>query len=310
MRAPATVLLALGAGVLGAVQPKINAELAARVESSLLASLVNFTAALVAVIVTLALRPGTRAQLRRARSWPVPWWTLTAGLGGAMVVLAGAVTVETIGVAAFSIAFFAGQVTAGLLVDRLGIGAGVARPVTVARVVAAALAIAAVVLSQLDRPTGDLAPLLVVLVVAAGAASAFQAAFNGRVAAAVGDPFAPTAVNVAVGTVALAAVVATSGDVVGATWPSEPWLYLGGFLGVVIVLALAIGAAALGVLRTTLAMLAAQLVTAFVIDWVVLDDAPSLGAIAGAALIVAAVLVVRRSPQADAARAARATASP
>jgi ABC-type branched-subunit amino acid transport system substrate-binding protein len=41
----------------------------------------------------------------------VPRWTLTAGLGGVVIVVAGAVTVRTIGVAVFSIAFFAGQIT-------------------------------------------------------------------------------------------------------------------------------------------------------------------------------------------------------
>ena len=50
-------------------------------------------------------------------TWSVPWWTLTAGFGGAIVVVAGAVSVETIGVAVFSVAFFAGQIVFGLLVD-------------------------------------------------------------------------------------------------------------------------------------------------------------------------------------------------
>jgi transporter family-2 protein len=285
--------------VLGAVQPKINAELSDRVGSAVLASLVNFTAAFAVGLLVLALRPSTRRTLRDLRAWPVPRWTLTAGLGGAVVVLAGAVAVETIGVAIFSVAFFAGQITFGLVVDHLGVGPGGVRPVEAARVQAAVIAIAAVVVSQVGRPVGEFAPVLVAFVVAAGAASAFQSAFNARIARAVGDAFAATAVNVTVG---LAALVVTVGALAGAgqfdtpNWPNEPWLYAGGVLGVTIVLSLAIASAGLGVLRATLAMLATQLTAAFLVDWVVQHDAPTPGAVAGAALIVVAVALVGRRP--------------
>jgi bacterial/archaeal transporter family-2 protein len=296
------VAVALTAGVCGAVQPKINAVLGARVGSTLVASLVNFAAALAVVVIALALRPGTRRTLRRLRSWPVPRWTLTAGLGGALIVVAGTLAVDTIGVAIFSVAFFAGQITFGTLVDLLGVAPGGRRPVTAARRQAALLAVAAVVVSQIGRPVGEFAPALVALVVAAGAALAFQSAFNGRIAAATGDAVAATAVNVTVGIVALAAIVAAvsaAGRVDTPHWPAEPWLYLGGVLGVTVVLSLAIATPALGVLWATLVMLAAQLVTAFAVDWVVEHEAPTSGVIAGAFLIVVAAALVGRAPRAD-----------
>jgi len=291
--------VALGAGVCGAVQPKINAVLGSRVGSALVASLVNFLVALLFVIVALSLRPETRRLLRGVGSWPVPRWTLTAGLGGAIVVLAGAVSVETIGVALFSVAFFAGQITFSLVVDGMGVGPGGRRPMTSSRLQAVVLAVAAVVIAQLGRPFGEFAPALVAFVVASGAAVAFQSAFNGRIASVTGDPVAATSVNVAVGTIALATII---GGMVGFDrlgplhWPSEPWLYAGGALGVTVVLSLAIASAALGVLRATLAMLAAQMVVAFVVDWTVQDEPPTLGVLAGAALIVLAVALVRRPP--------------
>ena len=297
-----TLGIAVAAGLLGAVQPKINALLGDRLGSALLASLVNFGAAFAGVLLVLALRPATRRRLRTVASWPVPRWTFTAGLAGVLVVLAGAISVETIGVAVFSVAFFAGQIASGLLVDRLGIGSGGPRPIAAARVQAAVLAIAAVVASQLGQPVGEVAPALVVLVLVSGAASAFQAAFNGRIATAVDDPFAPTSVNVVVGLVALLGIVAATtatGGLDAPSWPSEPWLYLGGFLGVAIVLSLAIASAALGVLRATLAMLAAQLVAAFLVDWVVEGEPPTVGSLAGAALIVGAVILVGRGGRGD-----------
>jgi transporter family-2 protein len=184
-----------------------------------------------------------------------------------------------------------------MVVDRTGVG-GEVRPVGAVRVYAAVIAIAAVVVAQLGRPVGEFAPGLVAFVVVAGAASAFQAGFNGRIANAVRDPYAPTAVNVFVGAVALVVIVAgllAAGQVDTVHWPSEPWLYIGGVLGATIVLALAVASAAVGVLRATLAMLAAQLSSAFLVDWIVQGDAPRYGAVIGAAMIVVSVVLVGRS---------------
>ena len=215
------------------------------------------------------------------------------------MVVAGAVSVETIGVAVFSVAFFAGQIVFGLLVDALGIGPRGHRPITTARLQAVGLAVVAVIVAQVGRPVGDLAPGLVAFSAAAGAAVAFQSAFNGRITATTGDPIAATSVNVALGTAALAVIVgclAVTGNLDPLEWPSEPWLYTGGAFGVTIVLSLAVATAHLGVLRPTLAMLAAQLAAAFVVDWVVEEERPTIGVLFGALMIVGAVTLVGRQP--------------
>lgn len=261
-RTAAAVGVALLAGTCGAVQPKINAELGSRVDSALVASLVNFSVALVVVLVALSLRPATRRTLGGLRSWPVPRWTFLSGFGGAVIVLAGAATVDTIGVAVFSVSFFAGQITFGLIVDRTGAGPGGQRPITAPRLQAMVLAVVAVVLSQLGRPVGELEPGLVAFAVGAGAAFAIQSAFNGRITVATGDPVAATAVNVTVGTTVLATVVGTLialGRIGPLPWPDEPWLYTGGTMGATVVFSLAFATGPLGVLRATLAMLAAQM---------------------------------------------------
>ena len=311
-RASPTVAIALAAGVFGAIQPEVNAALGSRLDSALLASLVNFGVALVVVLVAVSLRPATRSTLARLPTWPVPWWTLTAGIGGAIVVVAGAVAVGTIGVAIFSVAFFAGQITFGLVVDRLGVAPGGPRPITAARVQAMGLAVSAVVLAQLDRPMGEFAPALVAFAAAAGAAVALQSAFNGRIASATGDPIAATTVNVVVGTVtvgSLVGVLAVAGQLGAPHWPTEPWLYAGGALGATIVLSLAVATAALGVLRATLTMLGAQLIAAFLIDWAVRHEPPTPGVLAGGLLVVGAVaLVGRRAPPPQPPRASRSMA--
>jgi bacterial/archaeal transporter family-2 protein len=291
--------VALLAGALGAVQPKLNAVLGDRVGSALIASLVNFLVALGCVAIALRVRPETWRRVRDLRSWSVPVWVFTAGLGGAIVVLAGAITVETIGVALFSVAFFSGQIAFGLVVDKLGVGPGGRRPVTRARLLAVVLAIVAVGVAQIGREPGEFAPLMVAFVVASGAGVALQSAFNAKISAVTGDPVAATAVNVAVGTVALSVVmvaVAATGGIGWPQWPREPWLYVGGALGVTIVLSLAIASSALGVLQATIAMLSVQLISGFVVDAVIAGDAPTPGVVMGGVLIVGAVALVGRRP--------------
>lgn len=286
-------MVALGAGVAGAIQPKVNAELGDRLGSAVVAALVNFGVAWVLGAAFVAARPSTRALLLRVGRWPVPRWTYAAGLGGAVVVLSGVVAVRTIGVAVFSIAFFAGQLTFGLVVDRLGLAASGPHAPGRSQIEAAVIAMTAVVLTQVGRPLGDIEPALVAFVVAAGAASAVQTACNGRITNETGDALAATVLNTTVGMIALAAVVAAlavGGAIDALHWPSDPVLYTGGVLGMAIVLSLAVASAAVGVLRTTLAMLAAQLTAAVGVDWVVRHEAPTLGVVAGAVLIVIAVL--------------------
>lgn len=306
----AALAIALIAGVCGAIQPEVNAALADRAGSVILASLVNFTVAFSVVVVVVASRSQTRRTLGRLTAWPVPWWTLTAGLGGAFLATTAAFAVARIGVAIFSVAFFAGQIAFGLAVDRLGVGPGGRRPIAGERLGAACVAVAAVAVSQVGRPVGRFAPAVVVLVVSSGAALAFQSAFNGRIAAATGDAFAATAVNVVVGLVALVALVAGlvgAGAIRVPSWPSDAWLYTGGLLGVTIVFAMAYATRALGVLRATLGLLAAQLVAAFAVDWVVDDVVPTPGVVAGAFLIVVAVLLVRPRTRAPADHPTRTT---
>jgi transporter family-2 protein len=304
---PVAVGASVGAGACGAVQPEVNSELGLRLDSTLLATLVNFAVALLGALVVVSRRPATRRHLRAVRTWPVPWWTYLAGAGGVLVVLSGVITIETLGVAVFSVAFFAGQMTSGMAVDALGLSPGGKLPITPTRVAAVGVALVAVVLAQLGQPVGDVEPALVVFVVAAGAASALQAVCNARITATLGDAMAATTVNVVVGLLCLVVLVgvgASSGIIDGPAWPAELWLYTGGLLGVTIVLGLAAASASIGVLRTTLAMLAAQLVGAFVVDWVRRDEAPTAGVLLGAALTVVAVLLVNRERARASARTA------
>ena len=155
------------------------------------------------------------------------------------------------------------------------------------------------IVAQVGRPVGDLAPDLVAFSVAAGAAVAFQSAFNGRITATTGDPIAATSVNVAVGTAALAVIVgclAVTGNLDPLEWPSEPWLYTGGAFGVTIVLSLAVATAAPRRAPADLGDAGRAARTAFVVDWVVEEERPTIGVLVGAVMILGAVALVGRQP--------------
>jgi len=114
---------------------------------------------------------------------------------------------------------------------------------------------------------GDLQVLLLSLAVVAGVGMALQAAANGQLARATGEPFVASLMNVTLGcavlgTVALVTLATTSLDAL----PGNPALYAGGLLGGFVVVVSAMVVQTLGVLRLGLATVAGQTTGALVID--------------------------------------------
>ncbi|RGC66311.1 hypothetical protein C5N14_24650 [Micromonospora sp. MW-13] len=124
---------------------------------------------------------------------------------------------------------------------------------------------------------------------------------NGRVRAASGSALAATLVNFAVGTVALLATfaveVAVRGRPAGGL-PSEPWLYLGGPIGIVFIAIAAAIVRFTGVLLLGLATIAGQVVGAVLLDLVLPTAAshPGVTTLLGAALTLVAVVLAGRTP--------------
>ena len=125
-----------------------------------------------------------RRDRARSRTRRLRWWQLLGGLGGALFVASQSITVATLGVALFTVCVVAGQTGNSLLVDRLGLGPGGRARITVARRRRGG----AHRRRRRHRRERPLAPRATssrcscVLVVLAGAAAAFQQAFNGQVA--------------------------------------------------------------------------------------------------------------------------------
>ncbi|HVE74217.1 MAG TPA: DMT family transporter [Mycobacteriales bacterium] len=265
---PVLALLAAGcSGIFVAVQARINAELGTELGSALVAALVSFTTGLLAVLVVVVLRPAARAAVPLVRS--VPRWALLGGLGGASLVAVGAAAAPQLGVALLSVGLVAGQISGGLVVDRVGLGPGAPQELSPPRLLAAGLCLVAVVLGAVGGAMAPFHPVLVAAVVVAGFLIAGQQALNGRVRMATGHAAVATLVNFAVGTAALGslvAVLAFLGVLGPLTWPGEWWLYLGGPLGAAFVAVAAVVVRRLGVLRLGLAVIAGQLTGGVLLD--------------------------------------------
>lgn len=273
-RLPAPVALggAVAIGIMTAVQARINGVLGLRVENGVVAGLISFAVGLAALIVVVLCIPGARRGVGRLRAGirdrAIPFWMLLGGACGALTVSTQGITAGVLGVSLFTVGVVAGQTLHGLVLDRIGFGPAGVVAVTPGRVVGGMLALAAVGISL----SGDVlatAPLwMLLLPFAAGVGIAWQAATNGRLAQRVQSPIAATLMSFVAGTIALLAAAGLSVAFRGmpATLPTEPWLYLGGFLGSAYILLGAFIVAHTGVLLMGLGSVLGQLTASVVID--------------------------------------------
>ncbi|MFF3857406.1 DMT family transporter [Micromonospora sp. NPDC002575] len=303
----AGVGLATAAGVTVAVQSRINGELGVRLADGIAAAVVSFGLGLLVLLVLVPAIPAGRRGLATLRAALAdgslrPWQCL-GGACGALFVAAQGLTIGALGVAVFTVAAVAGQSGSSLLVDRAGLGPAGRQAVTPNRLVGAALTVVAVVLAVGGR-LGDPGTLgLALLPLLAGVGVAWQQAMNGRVRAATGSTLAATLVNFAVGTVVLLAAfvveVAVRGRPDGGL-PTEPWLYLGGPVGIVFIAVAAAVVRFTGVLLLGLATIAGQVVGAALLDVVLPTTAshPGVNTLLGAVLTLFAALLAAFGPPA------------
>jgi transporter family-2 protein len=136
------VLLTAGAGGLIALQAPINAGLG-KETGSLPAALVSFTVGTIALaaIVILSGKGGGVTSVG-----DVSWYYLLGGLLGAVYVANALITVTTIGAGGVAAATVAGQLTASVAIDRLGLFGLDQVPLSPERVLGVALLIAGTLL--------------------------------------------------------------------------------------------------------------------------------------------------------------------
>ena len=273
-RLPAAVAVAgaVAVGMLTALQARINGQLGLHLGDGFVAAVVSFGSGLVALVALSAAGPsgrrGARALASGIRHRTIPWWMLAGGAAGALTVATQGLAVAVIGVSLFTVGVVAGQTLSGLLLDRVGYGPAGVVAVTIPRVVGGALALVAVAISLQGGVLERVPWWMLVLPFLAGIGIAWQQATNGRLRQRVGTPLTATLVNFIGGTAILAVAALAHVAVVGApaVWPTDPWLYLGGVIGVTYIFLSAALVVHTGVLILGLGAVAGQLVTAFVLD--------------------------------------------
>lgn len=302
--APLAIGGAVVIGVMTAIQARINGVLGIRLGDGIVAGLVSFAVGTAVLAVIVAALPFGRAGMvrlvRGVRGRTIPPWMLLGGACGALTVSTQGLTAAVLGVSLFTVGVVAGQTLHGLVLDRIGFGPAGVVAVTMGRVAGAALALVAVGVS-LGGDVLRTAPLwMLVLPFAAGVGIAWQQAVNGRLAQRVSSPMVATMTSFIAGTVVLAVAAAISVVSQGAPHglPAEPWLYTGGFLGVVYIFLGAFLVAHTGVLLLGLGSVLGQLVAAVAIDLIWPTEAgPATWQIVTMVVIAAAsvlVAVVRR----------------
>jgi transporter family-2 protein len=145
-RGVAVVLTAFVGGLI-AMQAPINSQLGRSV-GTWQAAFVSFAIGTILLAVIAAVAKGGLAQVGEARH--VAWYYLTGGVLGAAYVTCVLVTVRALGAGGVVAATIAGQLSASVLIDQLGILGVEKAPVTVAKVIGIVLLTAGVFLIVRD----------------------------------------------------------------------------------------------------------------------------------------------------------------
>ena len=117
-------------GGLIALQAPINSELGRNV-GTFQAAFVSFAIGTVVLAVIAAVAKGGFGQIGEAKN--VSWYYLTGGVLGAIYVTTVLVTVRELGAGPVVAATIAGQLTAGVVIDQLGLLGVAKEPVTAAK---------------------------------------------------------------------------------------------------------------------------------------------------------------------------------
>ena len=272
--------LAAFVGALTALQSRLNGQLSKDIHNGIAAALVSFGVGYICLILITAFsvkdRQALIAMWSAIKHKRLKKWEIIGGMGGGFFVAVQATTVPMIGVAIFSICTIAGQTASSLLVDKWGISPRGKQHITLPRIFAAVMTLSAVTLAvfpDLGKSTFKFAPVIFALIV--GAVVSFQQAVNGRVNEHAKRPLATAWLNFLMGSFILIIALAVDlarGATIGA-FPTNPWVYFGGPIGLIFISVSAFAIKHTGVLTFIMYSVSGQLAGAILIDWL----APTTG---------------------------------
>lgn len=286
------------AGVLVALQSRVNGGLSQQLGNGYVAAATSFGFGFVIMCVMMLVSARARRGLGRLRTdlktRRLPAWTLLGGAAGSMFVLAQGLVSPRTGLALFTVGIVAGQVLGGLMLDRAGLGPGGRIDPTPARLVGTVLALAAVGVA-VGSSFGALHHVwLVVFPFGCGVLIAGQSMVNGIVRAAAQSAITSTFVNFTVGVVILTIAAAISVGVSGwpTGWPDAPGYYIGGLTGTIFIAIAAVLVRTAGVLLLSMSNVAGQLLAAVAFELgIPLAEGLTPGLVAGSAIALLAVVI-------------------
>ena len=268
------ILLAVVVGALTAAQSRFNGELSFQIHNGIGAGLIsNIVGSILLISIALIFkreREGISRTITALKTGRLAWWEMLGGLGGTIFLSTQGVTVPEIGVAFFTISLVGGQTASSLLVDKIGLTPSGKKPITIARILIAAVTLIAVsiaVYPDLSNSTFKIFPIVLALI--AGVVVAFQQAVNARVNVVSERPLATTFFNFIIGTFFLLIALGINlwrGGSVGKL-PTSPWLYLGGLFGLTFIAVSAYTLKHIGLLNFITFSVSGQLIGALLFDW-------------------------------------------
>jgi len=147
------LLTALGLGAIISMQPAINAQMALRLGSPLIAAICSIVISL-AMIVVVWTTLG-RAPISLPKLFSLPWWVLIGGAAGALFVLGGIMVAPRLGVAAFFTCIVLGQVLGAAVLDQFGALGLEAQPISWTRVLGIMFVVAGATMTQVQNWLGS-----------------------------------------------------------------------------------------------------------------------------------------------------------
>ena len=265
-----SIVAALVAGTLVAVQSRLNGELGLALTDGVTAALYSFSSGWLLIALVTLFSPRARRGLHRilllVKTGQVPLWMLLGGAFGGFLVMTQGLTAGALGIALFTVAVVAGQSISAIAIDSKGWFGVTKRKLNLSRVLGAVIVVLGVALAA-ESPAPTTIALLA-LPFLGGLGLGFQQAANGGVRIHTESAIAATFLNFAMGSAFLfiAKLVSLPLNGIPSALPSSWWLYVGGFTGVVFIAVQVVVVARIGVLALGLLLGTGQLVGALLLD--------------------------------------------
>jgi transporter family-2 protein len=270
IRSLAAISAVLIAGVLVAFQSRINGGLGLALEDGVGAALYSFTSGWVLIALVTLFSRSARAGLARIfqllKAGQLPVWMILGGAFGGFLVMTQGLAAGSLGIALFTVAVVAGQGISAIVIDSRGWFGVEKRKLNFSRVAGAAIVVSGVGLVA-ESPAWE-SILLLALPFLAGLGLGFQQAANGKVRISSESAIAATFINFAMGSGVLLIAKLISLPFVGlpTAFPTQWWLYIGGFSGVIFIAIQILVVGRIGVLGLGVLLGTGQLLGSLLID--------------------------------------------